>query len=163
MMLGILSRNPESIRDIDPTGTLRTALSCYSVVSLYGVLDRLSWIDNKFPLARVMLESYAGKAAFEREVDPSLAITPMDLKFDSVPPCYLVAGTEDQLCDSTRIFAKRLEDGPSEVVLRIFAGERHGFFNTSWRPASQEMRGEVLEFLLRNDPSEAANPDPGEN
>ena len=163
MMLGILSRNPESIRDIDPTGTLRTALSCYSVVSLYGVLDRLSWIDNKFPLARVMLESYAGKAAFEREVDPSLAITPMDLKFDSVPPCYLVAGTEDQLCDSTRIFAKRLEDGPSEVVLRIFAGERHGFFNTSWRPASQEMRGEVLEFLLRNDPSEAANPYPGEN
>ena len=75
-MLGVLSRNPEFIRDIDPTGTPRTALACYSVVSLYGVLDRLSWIDNQFPLSKVMLESYAGKAAFEREVDPSASFRP---------------------------------------------------------------------------------------
>jgi acetyl esterase len=160
-MLGTLCRNPESIREIDPSGTPRTALGCHSVVSLYGVLDRLSWIDNKFPLSRVMLEAYAGKAAFEEQVPPALAITPMDLKFDSIPPCYLVAGTKDQLCDSTRIFAKRLEGVSSEVVLSIFEGEQHGLFNTSWRPASQKLRVEVLEFLSRNDPDEMVITDPG--
>lgn len=161
MMLGLLSRNPESIREINPSGTPRTALGCHSVVSLYGVLDRLSWIDNKFPMSRVMLGSYGGKAAFEREVAPNLAITPMDLKFDSVPPCYLVAGTKDQLCDSTRIFAKRLEGETSEVLVGIFEGEKHGFFNFSWRPAYQQLRAEILDFLLRNDPSQAANIKPG--
>ncbi|MBW2293188.1 MAG: alpha/beta hydrolase, partial [Deltaproteobacteria bacterium] len=161
MMLGVLSRNPELIRDVDPSALPRTALSCQSVVSLYGVLDRLSWIENKFPLSRVMLESYAGKAAFEAEVTPALAITPMDLKFDSVPPCYLVAGTEDQLCESTKLFAERLEGSSSEVMLEIYEGEQHGFFNLSWRPASQEMRGQVTEFLKRHDSSGAADENSG--
>lgn len=160
-MLGVLSRNPELIRDIDSSALPRTALSCRSVVSLYGVLDRLSWIENKFPLSRVMLESYAGRAAFEEEVTPDLAITPMDLKFDSIPPCYLVAGTEDQLCDSTRLFAERLEGRSSEVMLEIFEGEQHGFFNLSWRPASQRMRGQIVEFLKRHDASAAAGADSG--
>ncbi|MBW2291327.1 MAG: alpha/beta hydrolase, partial [Deltaproteobacteria bacterium] len=39
MMLGVLSRNPELIRDVDASALPRTALSCQSVVSLYGVLD----------------------------------------------------------------------------------------------------------------------------
>ncbi len=160
-MLGVLSCNPELIRDVDPSGVPRTALACRSVVSLYGVLDRLSWIDNKFPSSRAMLESYAGKAAFEQEVAPDLAITPMDLEFDSAPAFYLIAGTDDQLCDSTRIFAKRLTGSANEVALKIFEGERHGFFNLSWRPASQQLRGEVLEFLARHDASEAAGTNSG--
>jgi acetyl esterase len=160
-MLGVLSHNPELIRDIDPSATPRTALGCQSIVSLYGVLDRLSWIDNEFPLSKVMLESYGGKAAFEKEVTPDLAITPLDLKFDSVPPCYLVAGTEDPLCESTRLFAERLEGQSNEVVLEIFEGEQHGFFNMSWRPASQEMRRQVLAFLQRHDSSRAAAAESG--
>lgn len=71
--------------------------------------------------------------------------------------CYLVAGTEDQLCESTKLFAERLEGSSSEVMLEIFEGEQHGFFNLSWRPASQEMRGQVSEFLKRHDSSGAAD------
>jgi len=162
-MLGLLSHNPELIRDVDPASMPQTALSCQSVVSLYGVLDRLSWIENKFPLSRVMLESYAGKAAFEPEVPPDLAITPMDLKFDVVPPCYLVAGSEDQLCDSTKRFAERLEGSANEVMLEIYEGEQHGFFNMSWREASQKMRAQVAAFLERHDSSVDSHASPGES
>jgi acetyl esterase/lipase len=157
MMLGLLSNNPSLVQDITPAAASGTALGCHSVVSIYGVLDRLSWIDNKFPLSRAMLESYAGKAAFLQDVAPSLAITPMDLEFESIPASYLAAGTEDQLCDSTEMFAKRLEGSPNEVTLSIFEGEAHGFFNMYWRPAYEEMRVEILEFLDRNDPSPGAH------
>lgn len=152
-MLGILSHNPELIRDIDALAIPRTAVSCCSVVSIYGVLDRLSWIKNEFPGSRAMMNSYGGEAAFHDEVSQDLAITPMDLMFDSIPPCYLAAGTADQLCESTEIFSKRIEGGANEVVTRIFEGEGHGFFNFAWRPASEELRRDITEFIERHDPS----------
>ena len=155
-MLGVLSSNPELIRDIDGDALPRLAVSCSSFVSIYGVLDRLSWIRNKFPGSTAMLASYGGTAAFEEEVSQDLAITPMDLKFDSLPPCYLTAGTEDQLCESTEIFAKRVEGSSNEVVTRIFDGEAHGFFNLSWRPASQQLRSDIVEFIARHDSSTSA-------
>ena len=152
-MLGLLSHNPELIRDVDPNASPRTAVSCISIISIYGVLDRLSWIRNGFPLASAMLESYAGKAAFEVQVLPELAITPMDLKFDAVPPTYLCAGTEDELCDSTRMFGEAIKGSVNEVQLEIFTGEKHGFFNMSWRPASQKMREQILAFTARHQPA----------
>ncbi|MCP4037675.1 MAG: alpha/beta hydrolase [bacterium] len=154
-MLGLLSHNPELIRDIDANAQSRTAVSCISIISIYGVLDRLSWIRNGFPLSGAMLEAYGGKAAFEEQVGPELAITPMDLKFDAVPPIYLCAGTKDELCDSTRILAERVEENGNEVQLEIFDGERHGFFNLTWRPASQEIRRQILAFAERHQPKPA--------
>ncbi|MFT5441919.1 MAG: acetyl esterase/lipase [Myxococcota bacterium] len=152
-MLGLLSDNPDLVRDIDPDARPGTAVACASIVSIYGVLDRLSWIENKFPLSPAMLSSYAGAAGFEKEVGPELAITPMDLKFGQIPPSYLCAGTKDQLCDSTRLFAKRIESSKNEVMMSIFEGEAHGFFNLSWRPASQELRKEILQFISRHESS----------
>jgi acetyl esterase/lipase len=152
-MLGLLCENPERIADIDAEAPQRTGVSCLSVISIYGVLDRLSWLEHGFPLSGAMLESYGGKTAFEEKVGPDLAITPMDLEFDASPPLYLCGATQDPLCESTRIFAERMKGSPVEVQVEYFEGEQHGFFNLSWREASQELRRQILAFAARHEPT----------
>ena len=70
MMLGILCSNPHLITDLNGEPTPEAPLRCRSVVSLYGILDRLSWLRTGFPGANLMLECYAGRAAFEEQVGP---------------------------------------------------------------------------------------------
>ncbi|MGB8330201.1 MAG: alpha/beta hydrolase [Polyangiales bacterium] len=152
MMLGILSANPGLLEDLDPGSSSTAPLACRSVVSLYGVLDRLSWLEHEFPGARLMLECYGGQAAFDENVGPGLSITPMDLQFKTHPPTFLIAGSADPLCESTRIFASRLAAGGGVVRSKIYEGEGHGFFNMSWRPASADLKHDLLAFLEHHDP-----------
>lgn len=152
MMLAIFSANPHLLQDLSCEAIAAAPLGCCSVVSLYGVLDRLSWLDHGFPGASLMLECYGGPAALEEKVGPELRITPMDLEFDAHPPCLLIAGSRDRLSESTRICAKRLEAGPGIVSSKIYEGEPHGFFNMSWRRASSELKNDVLAFLEAHDP-----------
>jgi len=146
MMLGLLAANPELLRVVDPQRA-EVPLACLSVLSLYGVLDRLSWIEDDFPGAQLMLESYGGRAAFEAEVGPELALTPMDLEFASAPPSFLAAGTEDPLCRSSRLFAERLASDPGKVVHKEYPGEGHGFFNLFRSKSDAQLRADILEFL----------------
>lgn len=155
MMIGLLASNPECVLAVDPARKAGLPLTCHSVVSLYGVLDRLSWIEDGFPGARNMLESYAGKAAFESEVGPELAITPMDLEFRTAPPSLLTVGSEDPLLRSSRIFAERLRAGAGKVVLREYPGEAHGFFNLGRSKSDAQMNADILEFLAAEDPTSA--------
>jgi acetyl esterase len=147
MMLAIFSANPHLVRDLGNGPVAEAPMGCRSVVSLYGVLDRLSWLEHGFPGVDLMLECYGGLAVFEERVGPELSITPMDLEFEAHPPSFLIAGSKDRLGESTRICAKRLEAGPGIVASKIYEGEPHGFFNMSWRPASSELKGDVLAFL----------------
>jgi acetyl esterase/lipase len=147
MMLGLLLHEPERIREIDPERAGPPALRCASVVSLYGVLDRLSWIEDEFPGAKMMLESYGGKGAFEPEVPASLALTPMDLDFDSAPPSFLAVGTEDPLRRSSQIFADRLAGAETRVVHREYPGEGHGFLNLGSTRSDILLQQDVLSFL----------------
>ena len=154
-MLGLLAHNPGLLGAIDPDRTAPLPLTCHSIVSIYGVLDRLSWIEDEFPGGPMMLELYAGKAAFEAEVGPDLAITPMDLEFSSVPPTLLTVGTEDPLLRSSRMFAERLGAGPGKVMLREYPGEPHGFFNFGTSEAAARMNTDILDFLAAEDPASA--------
>jgi acetyl esterase len=156
MMLGILLSNPNLIEDLGPEGNDKPTLACHSVVSLYGVLDRLTWLENGFPGARLMMECYGGKPCMEEKVDANLAITPMDLDFDEHPPSFLIAGSADPLCESTQICAQRLVTGNGTAESKIYEGEQHGFFNMSWRPAADELRQDILTFLEKHDPAGAA-------
>ncbi len=151
-MIGLLAANPRLVADVDSGRSEGLPLVCHSVVSLYGVLDRTSWIEDEFPGAENMLESYAGRAAFESEVGPELAITPMDLAFESAPPCLLTVGTEDPLLRSSRLFAERLAAGPGKVVLKEYPGEGHGFFNLFRSKAAMQMNADILAFLGAEDP-----------
>ncbi|MAG32230.1 MAG: hypothetical protein CL908_15210 [Deltaproteobacteria bacterium] len=153
MMVGLLAANPPLVAAVDPQRSAALPLTCHSVVSLYGVLDRLSWLEDGFPGAENMLESYAGRAAFEPAVGPELAITPMDLEFEAVPPSFICAGTKDQLCRSSRIFAERLASGPGKVVHKEYPGEGHGFFNLGRTKSDVQLNADVLEFLEGVDPN----------
>lgn len=154
-MLGILCANPHLIKNLDEGMGATVPLVCHSVVSIYGVHDRLSWLRDAFPGARLMLECYGGKAAFADEVGPELALTPMDLEFDHFPPSFVLAGTKDALCRSTELCAAFLEEREGIVHEKLYPGEGHGFFNMSWRPAAQELRRDMLAFLAKHDPSHA--------
>ena len=148
LMLGILCENPELAKNLS-SEPLAAMPRIESVVSIYGVLDRLTWIERKFPSAALMLECYAGKSALEPEVGPELAVTPMDLAFEALPPTFIGVGTKDQLYESSRICSQRLQASFEDVQYEEYPGEGHGFFNRSGRPASQKLRADILGFLAR--------------
>lgn len=147
MMLGLLAADPKRFTDLDPSLESRVLPDVKSVVSLYGVLDRTSWIENRFPGSRLMLHCYGGPAAFEAAVGPELSLTPMDLDYATRPPCLLAIGTADPLAPSSRMAAERLRADPARLELIEYPDERHGFFNTAWRPASRKLRSDVVRFL----------------
>jgi acetyl esterase/lipase len=149
LMLGILCENPELAKNLR-SEPLAAMPKIESVVSIYGVLDRLTWIERKFPSAALMLECYAGKSALEPEVGPELAVTPMDLSFEALPPTFIGVGTKDQLYESSRICSQHLQASFEDIQYEEYPGEGHGFFNRSGRPASQKLRADILGFLARH-------------
>jgi len=151
MMIGLLIENPSLLREVDPARA-EAPLPCISVVSIYGVLDRLTWIEDGFPGSDNMLECYGGKAAFEESVGADLALTPDDLAFTEVPPSLLTVGTEDQLRRSSALFAERLVERASDVTHKEYPGEGHGFFSLGRSEHADQMNTDILEFLARFDP-----------
>ena len=117
-----------------------------SITSLYGVLDRLSWIEVGVPSSSLMLHSYAGESAFAADVEPRHAVTPMDLTFDILPPTFIAAASKDQFARSSRICAEHLEQNFVDVRYKLYESARHGFFAFN-RPESQELLTDILEFL----------------
>ncbi len=150
MMLGILAANPERLAAIDPARGQPIGLPCRSIVSLYGVLDRLTWIEDGFPGADTMLESYGGKDAFEAEVSEACAITPLDLEFRELPRTLLAVGTKDPLRRSSQLCADRLAAIGADFVHTEYPGEGHGFFNLGFSKSDARLREEVLAFLASN-------------
>jgi len=147
MMLGLLLANPRLLRDLDPGLPPDSLPQVRSVISLYGVLDRLSWLEPAFPGSRLMLTCYGGRGAFEPVVGPELALTPLDLDFQKAPPCFLAVGTRDRLAESSRLAWQRLSGSGARVRFEIYEGERHGFFNMSWRSNSIRLRSDIVDFL----------------
>ncbi len=155
VMLGYLLTDRRLLRSLDPDLGELCLPSVASVISLYGVLDRLSWLEAGFPSAALMLHSYAGRAAFESEVGPELAITPLDLAPESRPPAFLAAGSKDPLLESSRLASRRMSEpttpdantnGPL-VVFKEYSGEQHGFFNMGWRENSTLLKNDILSFI----------------
>jgi acetyl esterase/lipase len=145
MMAAIMISNPGLAQPlgVEMTGAVP---AIQSVVSIQGVLDRLSWIEDGFGPAPLMLRSYAGQAALAAEVAPHLSVTPMDLTFDSLPPSFIVAGSEDRLARSSQICAERLWQQSFEVEYKVYEGAKHGFY-TFDSPQSRQLSDDVREFL----------------
>lgn len=152
MMLGLLVANPSLLDAIAPERHGVVPMGCHGVVSLYGVLDRRSWIEDGFGGAEMMLASYAGSDALAPEVGPERAVTPMDLAFETAPPTFLAVGTRDALRRSSSLFAERLAAGPNRVVHKEYPGEGHGFFNLGRSRSDAALRDDILEFLEAQDP-----------
>ena len=120
-----------------------------SVVSIQGVLDRLTWIEDGFSSASLMLRSYAGREALAAEVAPHLSVTPMDLTFDSLPPTFILAGSKDRLARSSQMCADRFQRQSFDVEYKLYEGARHGFF-TFETPASRQLVDDIHKFLARS-------------
>lgn len=147
LMLGLLLAQRDLCDALDPSLRTLDLPRPRSVVSLYGVLDRLSWLERGFPGARLMLHCYGGRGAFETQVGPEGALTPLDLEFDSHPPCFIACGTRDRLAESSRLAHERLKASRGALRFAQYEGEGHGFFSTSWRPNSARLRRDIANFL----------------
>ena len=119
-----------------------------SVVSIQGVLDRLTWIEDGFGLASLMLRSYAGQEALNAEVTPDLSVTPMDLRFNSLPPSFIVAGSKDRLARSSEVCVDQFRQQSFDVEYKVYEGAKHGFF-TFDTPQSRQLLVDIQEFLER--------------
>jgi acetyl esterase/lipase len=151
MMLAIFSKNPSLLRGLGPSAPQEFPIAIRSVVSLYGILDRRTWLDNRFPGAPLMLECYGGKAVFEERVPAEKAITPMDLEFDAYPPTFLAVGSKDRLSNSTRVLGRRLSGMRGVSRCEVYPEEIHGFFNMHWRPGYQGLRQDIFDFFSAHD------------
>ena len=145
MMAAIIISNPSLAPPlgVEMTGEVPTI---QSVVSIQGVLDRLTWIEDGFGPASIMLRSYAGQEALAPEVAPHLAVTPMDLTFDSLPPTFIVAGSKDQLARSSQVCADRFQQQSLNVEYKVYKGARHGFFTFN-SSASRQLVDDIHKFL----------------
>ena len=149
VMLAILTANRELILALDPDFTAATP-NPRSVISLYGLFERFSLIENGFPTAAVLLESYAGADALTLE-GPAAAITPMDLpEFAALPPTLITAGSKDPLAESSRLGFEHLRQRFDKVEHIVYEGEGHGFFENQGRPACIRMKADILEFLAKH-------------
>jgi acetyl esterase/lipase len=93
-----------------------------------------------------MLRSYAGQAALAADVAPHLAVTPMDLTFDSVPPTFIAAGSKDRLARSSQVCASRFQRQSLDVDYKVYEGARHGFF-TFDTPQSRQLVDDIHDFF----------------
>lgn len=145
MMAAIMISNPSLA---PPLGVEMTdeVPAIQSVISIQGVLDRLTWIEDGFGPASLMLRSYAGQGALAAEVPPHLSVTPMDLTFDSLPPTFIVAGSKDRLARSSQICADRFVQQSFDVEYKVYEGARHGFFTFN-SPESRQLVDDIHKFL----------------
>ncbi len=161
VMLALLLERRDALESWAPGATPDTHPEIASVVSIYGVLDRLSWLQHGFPMARLMMRSYGGPAALEPEVGPELAITPLDLEIRGGPPMWIAYGDRDQLAEASRLGAAHLGRGGVRTHLECHPGQGHGFFNFAKRPESQRLRADIARFLAEVD-AEASDETAGE-
>jgi acetyl esterase/lipase len=129
MMLGILLANPNMLQGLDgiDPATLPTVIS---ISSLYGVLDRTTWIADGFPGAGIFLKSYAGPGADAPDFKASVPVTPMDMPdFAHLPPTFIVGASQDKLLRSSETYSAHLRQRFQQVTYKVYPGAAHGFFN----------------------------------
>lgn len=143
MMLGIYISNPELLKLLD-TINLATLPKIKTVVDLFGVNDRTSWIEDGFPSAALFSKVY-----FENTTTPNIPFVPMDFdSIDVVPPTFVVGAGKDQLLRSSKIWAEKLKSQSKEVQFKIYENSEHGFF--SFGEGCDELSSDMLEFFNKN-------------
>ncbi|NOX28632.1 MAG: alpha/beta hydrolase [Actinobacteria bacterium] len=146
MMLGIILTNPATAADLGFASWTETPKPA-SISSLYGVLDRLLWLDAGFPSAELFLQAYAGPEAFGVEVEASCAVTPMDLDFESLPPTFIAAAGKDKLASSS-LLAYETFGSDHDVEYKLYEGAAHGFYTQGKQ--MKVLQADVADFIGRN-------------
>lgn len=135
------------LEEVDPSLAELELPTIAKVVSVYGVMDRFSWLDTGFPGARMFMRGYGGAAAFEKEVRRANAFTPLDLPITRLPPVFLAGAGKDPLCPSTRLAHDVFRAKGIDATLVIYPREGHGFFNMPYRRACWTLKKDIAAFL----------------
>ncbi len=144
-MLGLMIANPELLPRFDAIDPA-TLPAIRSITSLYGVMDRFTFIEDGFPSGRLFLTAYAGAAALDVRQSPAIPVTPMDLgDFAILPRTFVVAGSKDKLARSSLVWAEHLRQRFAQVQYKVYEGADHGFF--CFGKGSVELSDDVLRFL----------------
>lgn len=143
MMLGIFLSNPELLKILDSTN-FNDLPKIKSVVDIFGVNDRVSWIEDGFPSAKLFNRVYV-----ENTETPNIPLFPMDFEhIKNLPPLFVVGAGEDKLLRSSKIWAEHIAKQFKDVEFKIYEGAAHGFF--SFGKGSDELIVDMLNFFEAN-------------
>jgi acetyl esterase/lipase len=145
MMLGIVISNPELCEKLDNIDISRLP-EIKSVADIFGVNDRITWVEERFPGAELFVKAYAGEKAGEHNFGSGIPVTPMD--FESVknlPPVFIAGAGNDKLLRSSKIWAERIGKQFKDVEFKIYEGAEHGFF--CFGKGCNELSDDLLTFF----------------
>jgi acetyl esterase len=143
MMLGIFLSNPSLLSQLDPID-INTLPKIKTVVDLFGVNDRISWVEDGFPSAKLFLKVY-----LQNTTTPDIPIVPMDFdNIENLPPTLIVGAANDKLLRSSKIWAEYISKKFKDVEFKIYEGAAHGFF--SFGKGSVELSDDMLRFFQNN-------------
>lgn len=140
MMLGIYLSNPELLKILD-TLNANEMPKIKSIVDIFGVNDRISWIEDAFPSAKLFNKVYV-----ENTTTPNIPLFPMDFKhIENLPPLFVVGAGNDKLLRSSKIWAEHIGKSFKDVQFKIYEGAAHGFF--SFGKGCDELSNDMLDFF----------------
>lgn len=140
MMLGIYISNPELFKILDSVD-LNDLPKIKSIVDIYGVNDRRSWIEDGFPSAKLFTKMYV-----ENTTSPNIPLFPMDFEhIENLPPLLIVGAGNDKLLRSSKIWAEHIGKQFKDVEFKIYEGAEHGFF--SFGKGCEELSDDMITFF----------------
>jgi len=142
MMLGIYLSNPELLKILDTVNS-NDLPKVKSIVDIFGVNDRMSWVEDGFPSAKLFNKVYA-----ENTATPKIPLFPMDFEhIENLPPLYIVGAGNDKLLRSSKIWFEHISKSFKDVQFKIYEGAAHGFF--SFGKGCEELSDDMLVFFDR--------------
>jgi acetyl esterase/lipase len=140
MMLGIYLSNPELLKILD-TVNVNDLPKVKSIVDIFGVNDRTSWVEDGFPSAKLFNKVYA-----DNTTTPQIPLFPMDFKhIENLPPLFIVGAGNDKLLRSSKIWNEYISKQHKDVQFKIYEGTDHGFF--SFGKGCDELNDDMLNFF----------------
>lgn len=140
MMLGIYLSNPELLKILD-TSNVNEMPIIKSIVDIFGVNDRISWVEDGFPSAKLFTKVYVQNTS-----TPNIPLFPMDFEhIQNLPPLFIVGAGNDKLLRSSKIWAEHIGKFFKDVQFKIYEDAAHGFF--SFGKGCEELSDDMLVFF----------------
>ena len=143
MMLGIFISNPDLLRQLDGID-VNTLPKIKTVVDIFGVNDRTSWIEDGFPSAKLFTKVYV-----DNTTTPHIPVVPMDFEQIAIlPPTFIIGAGNDKLLRSSKIWASHISKKFDNTEFKIYEGADHGFF--SFGKGCEDLSDDMLTFFQKN-------------
>lgn len=140
MMLGVFISNPALLSQLDAVD-INTLPKIKTVVDIFGVNDRVSWVEDGFPSAKLFTKVY-----IQNTTTPQIPMVPTDFEhIEALPPTFIVGAGNDKLLRSSKIWAERIGKQFKNVEFKIYEGADHGFF--SFGKGCEELSDDMLNFF----------------